>query len=90
VILQPDYRTEDLIRLLGQIGPVALGKVIGPVVVGTDSTKLAHGLRRIPFGFVEISPQNGGAVVKEAAPADEIFIYTIASSAVAAARLWVF
>lgn len=84
------FTPAELVRAFEQLGPIVLGRHIGPIAVGTASTKQAHGLGRVPLGFIEVSPQNGAAVVKKAAAPDATYVYLIASSAVTAAEIWVY
>jgi hypothetical protein len=84
------FSAAELVRAFDQLGVIALGRLVGPVAVATTSTKIAHGLGRVPQGWIEVSPQNGAAVVKEASAPDATYLYAIAGTAVTAARMWVF
>jgi hypothetical protein len=80
----------EIKRLFELLGPIVLGKLLTSKAVATAQTTVAHGLGRIPKGWFEVSPLNGGASVKQSASPDETNLYLIASSAVAAATIWVF
>ena len=78
----------DVWRAFQQLGDIVTGRRLTQVPVGTSSTAVRHYLKRVPQHWFELSPQNGSALVKEAAAPDEEFLYLIASSAVTA-TIWV-
>ena len=78
---------EDIWRAFQKIGPFATGRVLDAITVGTSSTPVKHFLGRVPQYWVELNPQNGAALVKEAAAPDSTYLYLIASSAVTSSLL---
>ena len=88
--LPVSHSPADLVRAFDQIGPIVMGKMVGPVAVATTSTKVAHGLGRVPIGFVEVSPADGSERVLNAAEPDATFLYLVADIATTVSRVWVF
>lgn len=86
--IQANPTPEEVWRAFQKIGPIATGRALDSVSVGTAATSVKHYLGRVPQYWVELSPQNGAALVKESAAPDSTYLYLIASSAVTA-TLWV-
>lgn len=79
---------QEVWRALQRIGAIALGREV-VCDVGTTETEVKHYLGRVPTSWVEVSPANGAAAVKQSAAPDSTVLRLIASSAVTGARLWV-
>ncbi len=78
----------DVWRAFQQIGPIATGRALVAVEVGTTETAIPHYLERVPQHWFELSPQDGADAVLQSSPPDETNLYLIAAGAVSA-DLWV-
>lgn len=84
----PAKPTQDEIRRAFElIGPIALGRLVSGRDVGTSETAIAHGLGRVPLGWIEVS--RGLNPARESAPPDEKYLYLL-SGATITPKLWVF
>lgn len=86
--IQAQPTPEEVWRAFQRIGAIATGRALDAIAVGTTATSVKHYLGRVPQYWLELSPQNGAALVKESAARDETNLYLIASSAVTA-TIWV-
>jgi hypothetical protein len=85
--IQANPTPEEVWRAFQRIGAIATGRALDGIAVGTTVTAVRHFLGRVPQYWMELSPQNGAALVKESAAPDSTNLYLIASSAVTA-TLW--
>ena len=70
-----------------QIGDIAGGKLV-TATLGTTQTQVAHGLGRMPRGYLSVGQDSGAVFYKSAAP-DAEYLYLTATAPVAV-ELWVF
>lgn len=78
---------EEIRRVFNLLGEIVLGHQVQRAI-GTSETTVAHGLGRVPKGWLLFSPQSGAASPVETSPPDNFNLYLSASSAVTP-KLWV-
>lgn len=80
-------RIKEVLRAITK-KPILDGLLLEGVAIGTASTAIAHGLGRLPRGWMLA---NGAtATVAEAAASDNKFLHLIAGSALTNRKIWVF
>lgn len=86
--IEPNPTPEQIWRAFQLLGPIVLGHALTDKDVGTSETKIAHGLGRVPSGWLEYSPLEGSDPVTQSTAPDSTYLYLIAASAVTA-NIWV-
>jgi hypothetical protein len=77
----PSAIQDEVLRFTQQLGDVSTAKILRRIAIGTTETMVAHGLGGKPLTWLAGGPSLG-MLLSETKPADEKFLYLIATVAV--------
>lgn len=88
--IQTNPAPAEVYRAFQAIGAIAEGKLLASLSIGTTTTKVRHGLGRVPKGWFEVSPRSGAAAIEQSQAPDDTFLYLLVATAIDAGAVWVF
>ncbi len=71
---------DEIRRAFLLIQAIAQGLTITGQTVRTAETPIAHGLGRVPVGWIEVSPQDGLDPVKQSRVPDAVNLYLLSAT----------
>jgi len=80
MVIQGTATPDEVRRAFGLLGDIAQGRLIRGLSIAATSTRVPHGLGRVPLAWFEVSRKSSTEAIQQAAAPDDKYLYLLVAT----------